>query len=319
MTRTKLMTTTVAALFCGFATSATANLDLNDMCLDPDNDLSESSLDTAFRTIDTDGDGFITREEYDVCLSGVTAKAGPKNTQERMVEFDTDGDRQISREEYLAAGGTVLGASAGGATVATGQTSAESTATVESSTMSEPGDENQAGAAGASTEQGSSAGTAEENLGSSTSQTGLAGTTSEPGDENQAGAAGSAIGTEDQSDMAGAEGSSTGSVASDSSVSATDAEVRQYADELAGRDLVNSNGEEIGEIEDLVVDEQNNALYVIASVGGFLGIGDRKVAVPFEQLTVHEDDVMLTQPITKEELKQMPAYEDGTWRSLKNN
>jgi len=55
------------------------------------------------------------------------------------------------------------------------------------------------------------------------------------------------------------------------------------------------------------------------SVGGFLGIGDRKVAVPFEQLTVHEDDVMLTQPITKEEPKQMPAYEDGTWRSLKNN
>jgi putative membrane protein len=53
-------------------------------------------------------------------------------------------------------------------------------------------------------------------------------------------------------------------------------------EEVLGSSVVNANGEEVAEIEDLVVD-QNQIHYAILSVGGFLGIGDKKVAIPLDQ------------------------------------
>jgi sporulation protein YlmC with PRC-barrel domain len=45
--------------------------------------------------------------------------------------------------------------------------------------------------------------------------------------------------------------------------------------EALGADVVNAAGEDIAEIEDLVLD-QNGEYYEILSVGGFLGIGARR-------------------------------------------
>lgn len=82
------------------------------------------------------------------------------------------------------------------------------------------------------------------------------------------------------------------------------------AEDLIGKNVVNTAGENIGEIEDLVIDDQKVVMAVV-SVGGFLGIGEKYVAVPLEQLKLSEDKATLASGLTKEDLEKMPAYEKG--------
>ncbi|GIK98282.1 MAG: hypothetical protein BroJett029_24910 [Alphaproteobacteria bacterium] len=82
------------------------------------------------------------------------------------------------------------------------------------------------------------------------------------------------------------------------------------ADELIGKSVVNQNGEEVGNISDIVINRQDQAVLAIIAVGGFLGIGEKNVAVPFEQLQPGEDEAVLMSSATEDELKGMPAYEE---------
>jgi hypothetical protein len=50
------------------------------------------------------------------------------------------------------------------------------------------------------------------------------------------------------------------------------------------------------------------AVLAIISVGGFLGIGDKLVAVPFDQLQLDKDKAILMSSATEEQLKAMPEY-----------
>jgi putative membrane protein len=84
-------------------------------------------------------------------------------------------------------------------------------------------------------------------------------------------------------------------------------------EEVLGSSVVNANGEEIAEIEDLVVD-QDQTHYAILSVGGFLGIADKKVAIPLDQLQLGEDETYLMSAETEEQLEQMPAYDEGQYQ-----
>ena len=84
-------------------------------------------------------------------------------------------------------------------------------------------------------------------------------------------------------------------------------------EEVLGSSVVNANGEEIAEIEDLVVD-QNQTHYAILSVGGFLGIGDKKVAIPLDQLQLGEEETYMMSAETEEQLEQMPEYDEQQYQ-----
>src|SRR5687768_16123767 len=73
-------------------------------------------------------------------------------------------------------------------------------------------------------------------------------------------------------------------------------------DQVLGSKVVNANGDEVGEIEDLVLD-QNQTHYAVLSVGGFLGIDDKKVAIPLEDLQLGEDEAYLMSSTTEEQLE----------------
>jgi sporulation protein YlmC with PRC-barrel domain len=47
----------------------------------------------------------------------------------------------------------------------------------------------------------------------------------------------------------------------------------------------NEQGERIGKIEDVIVSPDGKVTMAVLEVGGFLGIGDRRVAIPVEQFT----------------------------------
>ena len=56
------------------------------------------------------------------------------------------------------------------------------------------------------------------------------------------------------------------------------------ASKLIGTTVVGANNESIGDVNDVIVDRNGQAMAVVIGVGGFLGIGEKDVAVPFQQL-----------------------------------
>ena len=65
----------------------------------------------------------------------------------------------------------------------------------------------------------------------------------------------------------------------------------------------------IGQIEDVLVSrDQSTVTAVILSVGGFLGIGDKLVAVPVKQIRVGPEAKFITD-LTKEQLADAPAFD----------
>ncbi|HEU6443359.1 MAG TPA: PRC-barrel domain-containing protein, partial [Microvirga sp.] len=56
------------------------------------------------------------------------------------------------------------------------------------------------------------------------------------------------------------------------------------ATQLEGLDVYNNNNEKIGDISEMLVDQSGKIQAVVIGVGGFLGIGQRDVAIPFEQV-----------------------------------
>jgi hypothetical protein len=75
-----------------------------------------------------------------------------------------------------------------------------------------------------------------------------------------------------------------------------------------------SEWEDIGEIDDIVVSTNGNVTAVILGIGGFLGIGEKDVAVNMNQLSVvretgDSDDYFLVVKASRDELEAAPAYE----------
>jgi putative membrane protein len=56
------------------------------------------------------------------------------------------------------------------------------------------------------------------------------------------------------------------------------------AEALIGRTVENSNGDDLGEINNVIINEKGDVVAVVVGVGGFLGIGEKNVGVPFEAL-----------------------------------
>jgi sporulation protein YlmC with PRC-barrel domain len=75
-----------------------------------------------------------------------------------------------------------------------------------------------------------------------------------------------------------------------------------------GRDVYGADGKKIGDVSELVAEPDGKISEVVLSVGGFLGIGDKHVAVKMADLK-HDANGRLTVHLTKDQLSQAPAYE----------
>ena len=80
--------------------------------------------------------------------------------------------------------------------------------------------------------------------------------------------------------------------------------------DLVGMKVVGADGSSIGDVKDLILDEQHTVTGAVLSVGGLLGLGAKKIAVPWDSLTVTEQDgsTVATANLSKEELAEMPEY-----------
>jgi sporulation protein YlmC with PRC-barrel domain len=87
------------------------------------------------------------------------------------------------------------------------------------------------------------------------------------------------------------------------------------ASELKGFNVNSTTGDKLGDIKDLAIDTNGHLSYAVVSVGGFLGMGDKLVAVPWPALKVSRDasndkrTILLSS--TKDQLKNAPAFDDS--------
>lgn len=87
--------------------------------------------------------------------------------------------------------------------------------------------------------------------------------------------------------------------------------------ELEGKTVINSAGNELGEIEDLVQDERDGKIYAVISVGGFLGIGDKDIALPVDELKAQDNRIVMTTDRSEDQLKQAAnEYREERYREL---
>ena len=84
---------------------------------------------------------------------------------------------------------------------------------------------------------------------------------------------------------------------------------------MLGSEVRTKFGEKIGDIRDLMIDNNGVIKLAIVSTGGFLGVGDRLHAVPWEAMTLGpKDDRILD--IDKAHLQATPGFTSKTWPNL---
>jgi PRC-barrel domain len=80
---------------------------------------------------------------------------------------------------------------------------------------------------------------------------------------------------------------------------------------LIGMPVYNDQNEKIGSVDDLIMKDGNKIVMAVVSVGGFLGIGNKLVAIPYDQLhmEMNSDDRKVTMPgASKDALNAMPTF-----------
>ena len=80
------------------------------------------------------------------------------------------------------------------------------------------------------------------------------------------------------------------------------------ASDLLGMDVINSSGEDIGEIDDLTVGEDGSIEAVLA-LGGVLGMGEKMVTISYDNMQFDEEREHLIVNITEEELENMDEFQ----------
>ena len=88
---------------------------------------------------------------------------------------------------------------------------------------------------------------------------------------------------------------------------------------LMGEDVINSEGEDLGNIKEFILDmETGQVAYAVLSFGGVLGIADKLFAVPLQALTLDTDRKCFVLDVPKERLRNAPGFDKDRWPDMAN-
>jgi hypothetical protein len=83
--------------------------------------------------------------------------------------------------------------------------------------------------------------------------------------------------------------------------------------QLMGINVYNPDGDRVGAIADIVGDIKGQVIYVILSHGGFLGIGDKLIPLPWELLTPGKGTKSVEIQLSKKDLESAPNFDSNYW------
>ena len=86
---------------------------------------------------------------------------------------------------------------------------------------------------------------------------------------------------------------------------------------LEGDEVINGSGEKLGTIDEIMLDVSSGRIaYAVLSAGGFLGVGDKLFAIPWNALTLDVDRECFVLDIDKEQLESAPGFDKDHWPSM---
>jgi sporulation protein YlmC with PRC-barrel domain len=86
------------------------------------------------------------------------------------------------------------------------------------------------------------------------------------------------------------------------------------ASSLMGDGVRNSKGEDLGTIKDIVLDlDGGNVVYAVLSFGGFLGLGDKLFAIPWDSLDIDMHNRVLVLDVPRDQLENAPGFDRENW------
>ena len=89
------------------------------------------------------------------------------------------------------------------------------------------------------------------------------------------------------------------------------------ASSLTGDKVVNNRGEDIGKIDEIMIDTPSGRVaYAVLSFGGFLGMGDKLFAIPWKRLSLDEDNKVFRLDIDKATLERAPGFDKDNWPDM---
>lgn len=90
------------------------------------------------------------------------------------------------------------------------------------------------------------------------------------------------------------------------------------ADALIGKTVYGTNNEKIGEVDDVILDGSGQAKQLVVGSGGFLGIGEKMVAVDYNAANWDQTNNRINlSSLSREDIKAMPEFTyDDTMQSL---
>ena len=89
------------------------------------------------------------------------------------------------------------------------------------------------------------------------------------------------------------------------------------ANSLTGDKVVNGRDEQLGKIEDIMLDIENGRVaYAVLSFGGFLGVGDKLFAIPWTAMRLDEERKCFVLDVDKTMLDSAPGFDKDNWPDM---
>jgi sporulation protein YlmC with PRC-barrel domain len=86
------------------------------------------------------------------------------------------------------------------------------------------------------------------------------------------------------------------------------------ASKLTGDTVRNPQGENLGDIKDFMIDLENgNIVYAVLSFGGFLGMGDKLFAIPWDSLRIDAERDTFILDVSRAQLDNAPGFDRNNW------
>ena len=89
------------------------------------------------------------------------------------------------------------------------------------------------------------------------------------------------------------------------------------ASTLDGDKVMSSDGEDVGKIKEIMLDVYTGRIaYAVMSSGGFLGIGDKLLAIPWNALTLDTDRKCFLLSVSSETVRNAPGFDKDHWPTM---
>ena len=89
------------------------------------------------------------------------------------------------------------------------------------------------------------------------------------------------------------------------------------AGSLSHNDVYNPKGEELGSVKDFMLDTHSGRVsYAVLSYGGFLSMGEKLFAVPWDALKLDTANKRFVLDVNKERLENAPGFDKDDWPNM---